>query len=243
METLTLSKPKPYLEISLLDQLPNEIEELKQLEEKYRKLNLTYLVRSIKNKITALEVFKGAYKFISNEELLRFMAKYKLNITNLSNYTGNIPTKNLNEVAQFTDNYHNRFLKGIKEVKREYDEQKGFIYDFLRSKYILDWPIAELKNYRDWVEHYDKVLQNMNEFVSFSNRIFIVCDKAFISLEKQELEDYLVEEPDPIIVAKVCDFRSYFVKKASDVDNFDWVIVTAWGEEASDPLIVNNLMN
>lgn len=163
------------------------------------------------------------YKFITEEQVKTICHKYNLVCGRIDKYKGFIPDKNLQEAELF--------MTKIKEEdmgKDIWSVGKGLITSFLGSYSDNSWDenddggkLANV-NYREYK-------------CSYRNAKMKICAPiADMDMTKMELEDgYKMQEvkpivPDPIILQSV---------------NGGYLIVTKWGDEASDDIVVNHKDN
>jgi hypothetical protein len=160
------------------------------------------------------------YKFITEDSVLKLCRKYNLIYSEITNYIGTVPDKNLGHIEKFS----------VKEEDKPYK-----VYEYYHSRLTNVSFISEKeylhnkqrrKNGRDW-GFKDKVYEKAP--------LEIVAPKKDFNTEGMELKNFKLTEKiveDPIVLQPVM----YGGKKY-------YLIVTAWGEEASDSLVVNHLNN
>lgn len=181
------------------------------------------------------------YKFITEESVKKICAKYNLIYGAINLYTGNVPDKNLKHIEDF----------------RILEDDECFIYkevmwhSFGGESIIKNEYIAGVTK-RIQREEQEK-LRNMEvNLQSFSRNLFsqsrhnvniidmkcpleIAAPRKDFNMRGMEVKDFhisKIEIPDPIVLKPVI-FNG----------QKHYLIVTAWGDEASDPIVVNEKMN
>jgi hypothetical protein len=169
------------------------------------------------------------YKFITEEGVLKLCRKYNLIYSDISRYIGTVPDKNLEHIEKFS----------VKEEDLAYYTAKYYFSELIKS-YTIDYKRYEMEKKREiqfkesnGKAHYirDSRISEVFEKAPLE----IVAPKKDFNIEGMELKDFKLTEmvvEDPIVLQPVM----YGGKKY-------YLIVTAWGEEASDSLVVNHLNN
>lgn len=169
------------------------------------------------------------YKFITEESVKRICEKYNLVYATVDKYTGTVPDKNLEEIANFLikpeDALYlctrkNPFSSNGSASIATYEEYKKGINE------------EKLKKLSD----IDRFNLTCNPHYYYSKAAFeIVAPLSDFNLKGYEVKDFKVskiEIPDPIVLQPVCfEQKKYYL------------VVTAWGDEASDPSVVNEINN
>jgi hypothetical protein len=183
------------------------------------------------------------YKFITEHQLAKVETKYKLRTAGLGEYKGNVPERNLHHILQFTAD----------SVDIAYDGHRGVEYggSFFSVPNDHYWPErrpsrrrdsrgpngyriyetymdeARYLNNDDYDATRSSVATQTNQKLSFAeivNRMPSACqitaDEALFTIPDPEL--------DPIVTLAVLG---------------GYLVVTAWGAEASDPDVVNHRNN
>jgi hypothetical protein len=162
------------------------------------------------------------YKFITEESVKKICKKYGLVYSDVINYIGIVPNKNLADMQQFNID--------------ENDE----CYFVAKYRESIDWSLR-LDNIRYFDIH--KFKKNRDGRGSYYRRVDkglcpfeIAAPISDFNTDNMELEDFKLTKklkiPDPVVLKPVF----YKGKK-------HYLIVTAWGDEASDPLVVNEINN
>ncbi len=170
------------------------------------------------------------YKFITTEEAQRICKKYNLYIGDVSQFKGFVPEKNLNQI--------NTFFKEENEINTSYTT----------SDYSGRWRQVEketyeqgLKNQKEQEEFYDKNIEFSAQMRRYIPRFNCSNTDLKIAAPIKDMDTrgykvsghFLVKEiPDPVVLAPI-------VKYGIEL----YCIVTAWGDEASDEIVVNQISN
>ncbi len=188
-------------------------------------------------------------KFISFSDVDKINKKYSLKLNYIDSYIGFVPDKNLKEV--------NNFLKNPSAENKRY-----FIESINIFKMAMLFSFAKMK-FKRWLKNINHSIIAANEW-SAKSAVDNQCGKISSSTYNSEYISIhginLIEKPVLSICAPAKDFKkqTVFQKLASPVatkinDVPDpivlypvekgYIIVTAWGDEASDPLVANEQMN
>lgn len=193
-------------------------------------------VRKAQNLIAYIKnlnyLYEGKAILISKESFYTVCRKYNLDIGPLKNYTGVIPVKNLEELAQVrsTGHYHSTIYV-VKEVTNNSDDiTNGVIRRFLEQNYYTffsDEHIGRLSDISPWGEEARSVYLNCDWYNE--DDFFIACPKEHLKKNNVTISNRPI---DPII------FR--FCRHGV-------VIHTMWGTEAEDKVFeeykkLNNLV-
>lgn len=166
------------------------------------------------------------YKFITEESVKEISAKYNLVYGSVDNYTGTVPDVNLNHMENF---------------KISEEDECYFLKRELSSRSNRRYTICfEFQNYKKYTETKEYIENNHSSYRDESIThekcsLEIVAPLKDFNISGMEVKDYAIskiEIPDPIVLKPV-----YFnhIKY--------YLIVTAWGLEASDELVVNQRFN
>lgn len=166
------------------------------------------------------------YKFITREGIIKICKKYGLVYSNVENYIGNVPEKNIQHIENFKiddvdkvyeisrDWSYTRFLASFKEVSKlkELSSVCGRSESItIRGNFISDCRLANYNPAKPLL-----IAANVKDF-----------KKGMVSVNYQ-----LQDVPDPVVFHRVWhNHKEYYL------------IVTAWGDEASDELVVNQKWN
>lgn len=201
------------------------------------------------------------HKFISHLDVEKICKKYNLILGGTDDYIGFVPEKNIKEIEFFNTNYNSikkRFLLQDVQISGFFDnifstkmhmkywavknfikknnsvikisEKNPFLSDINKDGYWqkkaiefeLESSFSHLK--KDW-----SININVIKFTRLS--AFMICapQKDMIKKKNHTNIEYVIEYvPDPVVLYPV---------------ELGYIIVTAWGDEASDPLVTNHQMN
>lgn len=152
-------------------------------------------------------------KFIDRDSVERVCKKYKLILTEVSDYISDIPEKNQKEIVSF------RFRQGDYRKPEEMDQGRGFdMYFFPRPYYIYDL----LETAEDKKRKEDCMIKGKD--------LLIIVPAHKLNLTNKNLDGHIAVRKikDPIVLQPV---------------NAGYLIVSSWGLEASDPEIINPIQN
>jgi hypothetical protein len=174
------------------------------------------------------------YKFITEKSVEKICAKYNLVYGSIDRYIGTVPEKNLKHIENFRvleddecfvyeELYYSMFSGVERSVRKEYRTAKHF-----KMK-------QELKNNHDYY-HRSMMMHRMDyREINMKCPLEIAAPLKYFNMEGMEVKGHKIskiEIPDPIVLKPVI-FK----------DKKHYLIVTAWGEEASDEIVVNQQMN
>lgn len=211
--TNTKEVKEAQTEISRLNQLKQDNENKKNLIEAINYFNFKY----------------PHYKFITEESVKKICEKYNLIYGEISDYIGNVPDKNLKHIEDFKvleDDecyYYEQFYQGYGIRRSSLGKQYITYKSYLENKEIEHKKLLNL-NYN---HHY----QTVNEKCSLE----IAAPRKDFDLTDKEIKDFKIskiEVIDPVVLKPVIFNNQKY-----------YLIVTAWGPEASDGLVVNPIHN
>jgi len=182
-------------------------------------------------------------KFISQDDVEKICKKYNLVFGNAEQYIGFVPAKNLSDIEVFKKNSRVEDRHHISDVVFSYSSQSELHKKFEQKLKSMDYKISDsllrtnhsgsLKDYLSW--SFIKEIVHINSFKSVKISAFdiVAPKKDMISKEKHsKLKSLFATKfsvvPDPVVLYPV---------------QMGYIIVTAWGDEASDPLVANEQMN
>ena len=191
-----------------------------------------------KEQLELLAYYQREYplnKFITEEQVKTICHKYNLVCGEVNRFKGFVPNKNLNDIEKFK-------VKDVDSIKYFVNSKKGLFY-------INESDIhPDILNYLNSVgdvfckfsdRSYDNIKGGNEKFGEFAkcekvkgNLLKICAPVKDMDISGLELvEGYKLEKkhiPDPVVLQPV---------------KGGYLIVTAWGDEGSDELVVNNKMN
>ena len=174
---------------------------------------------ALKKAINYFSVKYPLYKFITIESVQKICDKYGLVYGDASIYTGNIPERNINEIGNFK----------IDEVDFCYsysDEYKENHEFFLSQSEYLEQCLIDA---RDQLNLYYRVSYRCQ-----LNTMEIVGPQSDFKMDDQVIERFRIKSdiPDPVVLMPVAFKKMKY-----------YLIVTAWGTEASDEDVINEKLN
>lgn len=208
--------------------------EIKEAEKELERLeNLSRENESKKTLTEAINYFSFKYpnyKFITEESVKKICSKYNLIYGSIDRYIGSVPDKNLKHIEDFKVNENDECF--IYEERmwgfgmREMSMQKNFItFDEHKKKNDIEndsYARNMLRDHRVRVINMKLPLEIAAPFKDFN-------------MDEMEVKDFKlskIEIPDPVVLKPVLfNGRKHYL------------IVTAWGIEASDELVVNERFN
>jgi hypothetical protein len=165
----------------------------------------------------ALEHFRvhfPQYKFITPDAALAICEKYNLVIGDVDRFKGFVPEKNLNQIERFF------------EVE---NEANTFYY----RRYRSGWHQYEV-NEKEYKTHASKKDDFEYSYYKMRRGLLIAAPISQMNTKNAKLVNRILvnEVPDPVVMTEV-----------SHGDVKLYCIITAWGDEASDEIVVNQQMN
>lgn len=178
--------------------------------------------RTLIDAISYFNIKYPNYKFITEESVKKICSKYNLIYGNIGNYIGTVPDKNLKHIEDFQINIFDKLYS--KWTNAYYSSGPIFLHYLSLPKPIVsnDNMLMSLHS------------NNPREHITKCPLEIVAPIKDF-NMRDMEVKDYQlskIEIPDPVVLQPVIfNHQKYYL------------IVTAWGEEASDELVVNQKMN
>jgi hypothetical protein len=179
------------------------------------------------------------YKFIRDKDVEDICEKYGLIYGSASQYTGFIPEKNLKSIESFKIDDRDRRVITIGGWIDKEDSGKGKSFEDTQRY----WELRERRNPNMSSNTEDDIVEIIQRQSYAMNSIgrshdmpttgFSVVAPAnnFKIESNQEIKKYKITNkpiPDPVVLCAVAE---------------GYLIVTAWGDEASDPIVQNELNN
>lgn len=159
------------------------------------------------------------YKFITEESIKKICEKYNLVYATVDRYIGDVPDKNLKQIEEFS----------IKE--------EDICYMYERRFWAVDRNLSTSYGSKEQMEKLSGNFNRSSDFLEIVSRcpLEIAAPLSDFNLRDHEVKDFKlskIEIPDPVVFQPVVrNGKKYFL------------IVTAWGDEASDELVVNHKNN
>ena len=208
-----------------------DVSEANEEEERLRKLENEN--REKKILAEAINYFSQKYpfyKFITEDSVKKICEKYNLVYSKASRYVGDIPEKNIEDMENFKISEDDAcyFFETI-----QYSSYDG------RAYYIDERYISKTTAKEECEKHKPK---SLSESISNTSHTIDKCPLEIVApikdfnLNKSEMDGFRINDkieiPDPVVLQPV----HYKGKK-------HYLVVTAWGLEASDELVVNEKLN
>ncbi len=212
--------------------------EIIEAEKEINRLRLLKSENDTKQKlIDAINYFSTKYpnyKFITEDSVKKICAKYNLIYGEINKYTGTVPDKNLKHIEDFKISLDDELC-----VEEEYCN------GFHGSRILMN---RQYKNGRDWTR--DMKLKNQSGYHMRRMEMGLTMNSSYVSkkcpleiaapikdfdIKESEIKNFKlskIEIPDPVVLKPVIYNNQKY-----------YLIVTAWGLEASDELVVNQKMN
>ena len=201
-------------------------EQVKAVYEKHQKIAQIQL-ENLKRKALADLILKckqeyPLYKFISQESVVKLCKRYGLSYGNVLYFNGNVPMKNIKQLEAF------KISNKIKARLGNYNHRNtivdGYLGEYDRNEHLEYAPLMICAPF----EMFQKNRQDQ-----------IQKNPTIESLSKVLKDDPIVLQP----VAIKYDVPSHNCTYNDCYQTFGYLIVTAWGDEASDENVVNEKFN
>ena len=197
-----------------------EIKRLEDLEtENKQKENLIHAINHFSFKYPQ-------YKFITEDSVLKICNKYGLVYGAIKRFIGDVPEKNLKHIEQFSVDVKDEcFISGMRSYSFRGPSRIG------TDTYITNKEHADINECKDGRGHCPTGFSLIN----MKCPLEIAAPVKDFNMDGMEVKDFKIskiEIPDPVVLKPVI----YSGEKY-------YLIVTAWGEEASDEIVVNSKMN
>ena len=210
-------------------------------------------IEDAKRNIRAIKYFQEKYplyRLITKESITKLCEKYDLYCASAGNYIDDIPDKNLKEIQRFkiskldathlTTDFHAEIaFPSFYLIKDDLIRESDFSIKSELLKRIREY---NLQN-KEEQEKYFEFLDNRSKYyekdycIVAPLRMFKPNTKFDRETRFEQRHGHRLDKdgnliPDPIVLKSVMfENEEYFL------------IVSAWGDEASDPLVVNSKMN
>ena len=202
-----------------VNEAQEEITRIKRLEEENKlKVDL----------ISAIDYFSfkyPQYKFITEESVQKICQKYGLIYSEVSKYKGTVPEKNLKQMEDFKIDQQDQCCL----------ETHTYYHHGVSEKRPLSY-----SDYKEKLREKDS--EYGREFKRYDRYDYTICTLEIagpvgdFNTNGMEVKDYKLQEkiqiPDPVVLQPVFHRKKKY-----------YLIVTAWGLEASDEIVVNQKMN
>lgn len=180
-------------------------------------------VRQQKELLGLVESYQQRYpfnQFITEKEVERLCKKYGLVFGPADRFTGDIPEKNLDEIANF------KLLE--EDMENEYSHSDWHIQSHGIGHFIRNHMGVFIEG--EWMEESMERFNETRHFRKSKPAFKMVASYQDFDTSNMRLEGYKLEEnlPDPIVLQPV---------------KGGYLVVSKWGDEASDEIVLNEKMN
>lgn len=205
-----------------VESIGKKIKERSLVEEENRKKQAT---------IDAVHYFSQKYplyKFITEESVKRICKKYNLIYGTSKRYIGTVPDKNLEQMEAFKVSIEDKaYEQNICSFNSWGNNKQTSIMSY--ASYISERDASENRNVH-------AMLASRGTAISYNEAPFEICAPAKdFNTKGMDLKDFKltnIEIPDPIVLQPIV---------YQNVKHY--LIVTRWGDEASDENVVNQKLN
>lgn len=161
------------------------------------------------------------YKFITEKDVKRICGKYNLVMGTTTQFTGFVPEKNLADIEAFYE---------IKDLSSGYFAVHHHGYERQLTKEVYEQQVNNAAGIKD---NAMTILTGLSDWRYETRRVELsICAPVKdMDLTDHELRGYKLEKkvyPDPVVLYKVVN---------------GYLIITSWGDEASDIDVVNPKSN
>jgi len=180
------------------------------------------------NLIEAINYFSRKYplyKFITQESVMKLCEKYCLIYGDVKYYIGDVPEKNLQQIEKFK----------IDKEDECYVISEKFLYSPNKLENNISYSEYELGKLEKQRILEKPIILLMNEIKHYLSPLEIVASSKDFDLNNMEIKNFKIskkEIPDPVVLKPVF----------YNGDKY-YLIITAWGDEASDESVVNTNFN
>ncbi len=205
-------------EILRLDQLKKQNEEKKSLTDAINYFSVAYPI----------------YKFITEDSVKKICKKYGLIYGAIDKYIGTVPEKNLKQIETFSVHENDE----CHVYRQDYTDWNGSVRE-VSKKYLTKTEREKMNEGKGNNHHYMMLHYTHNNVSEIDMKCLLeICapPKDF-DMRGMEVKDFHLKSlpPAPIdpVVLKPVIFNATKY----------YLIITAWGDEASDEMVVNNINN
>jgi len=168
------------------------------------------------------------YKFITFQSVEKICEKYGLILGSVKQYIGHVPDKNLKHIEDFVIKSEDRCFEEVTSSSYNLPPRKRIVgFDTYREKYQR--PSLDEISRETWLISVTGETRSCNQAP-----LEIVAPRKDFKLKRnQEIVGYKIQDiPDPVVLHPVFFKGSQY-----------YLVVTAWGLEGEDELVVNQKMN
>lgn len=185
----------------------------------------------LKEVINYFSVKYPMYKFITEDSVKKICEKYNLIYGDVKNFKGDVPEKNLQDIENFK--IKDEDLCFERRYSYTYRNYKFDSFIHIDSEHVNSFFYA--KNTRANLSNSSSDPSTGLKYTVYLSPLEIAAPLKDFNTEKMQIEDFKlskIEIPDPVVLQPVLYKGSKY-----------YLIVTAWGDEASDELVVNQILN
>ncbi len=193
--------------------------------------------RKVYDTIIRYRVKYPKYKYITELDVQKICKKYNLACAPVNCYHGDVPAKNVEDIAEFVHAYGNEIsLERITNIDYKYASIHGDRIDAFKQGWLSkqDKSTMTQSSLRLALSDYNVKADFAVKTVRFKDALYICAPKKDLNLKGllqignifSRMINNTIKETyeDPIVLCAIPD---------------GYLIVTAWGDEASDPMVVN----
>ena len=182
-----------------------------------------------KEQVELVNYYKRNYqfnKFITEEQVKAICYKYNLVCGNVDRFKGFVPEENLRMIEKFN-------LKKIDySYMFSYTKKESYSDEFMNETQAKAFVERRGWTWSDLMRVEKSAMDRFSTVMKVKQKLQICAPKKDMDISGLELiEGYKLEKkhiPDPVVLQPV---------------NGGYIILAAWGDEASDPLVVNEINN
>lgn len=189
-------------------------------------INITDKQKKIAEAISFFKIQYPNYKFITHNIAIEICEKYNLVLGDVSKFKGFVPLKNIEEIENFSKLHSNEFdYYQVSDKRTIFISEKLFEETLKKCSSIKDvcYPLDNKGGM--YANGYYKQKTNL--------RICAPVKDMVIKANEYVQNRQIVSYPDPVVMKGI----------AHENGVWGFLILTAWGDEASDELVVNQNNN
>lgn len=251
-EAYAIIGQQPSLNLSKIERLQKF--GFKQVKENVEAVEVIKTIQLSESQIQLVKYYKKQYpfhKFITEEQVKTICHKYNLVCGGVERFTGFVPDKNLKEIENFKlkkeESNHMRFIASRYGSRDQFEITFENAEIRHRNNYYHIYSKSERSDYNysfqseDGIRFYGNDRKDIFGYASLGScnlniesSSFKICapvkdmDISGLELKEGYKLQRKIEIPDPVVLQPV---------------KGGYLIITAWGDEASDPLVLNENHN
>lgn len=208
--------------------------EMKEADEELERIHLAQQENKEKAElIKAINYFSfkyPMYKFITEESVQKICEKYHLIYGSVDLYTGEVPDENLKHIENFKINAGDELYIKQRAARSWRSAEEYLNYTEFEEE---NRPIRDAHFYRPQVDFDSFLWQNRTRKAPLE----IAAPQKDFDLESMEVNNFKISPKKPEVLDPVV-LKPVFYNR-----NKYYLIVTAWGQEATDELVLNPVHN